>query len=178
MRRRTKSNRRSVWVDAAPPLCRAACARSARGHSPPIERMPLRLATIMRGHRTFRPRFFSLERRCCNLSYPPGAGCPASRVGNLQKDCPKTDMRVSRDDNNHPSCAHPSSADVFKADKICWTPHKITVWQPCVLPIPAYGTKNPSSNQKADTLQPFFQFGKGAEVFGEKRSKGSTRRMI
>lgn len=89
MRRRTKSNRRSVWVDAAPPLCRAACARGARGHSPPIERMPLRLATIMRGHRTFRPRFFSLERRCCNLSYPPGAGCPASRVGNLQKDCSK-----------------------------------------------------------------------------------------
>lgn len=124
------------------------------------------------------PAVFSLERRCCSLSYPPGAGCPASRVGNLQKDCPKTDMRVSRDDNNHPSCAHPSSADVFKADKICWTPHKITVWQPCVLPIPAYGTKNPSSNQKADTLQPFFQFGKGAEVFGEKRSKGSTRRMI
>lgn len=58
MRRRTKSNRRSVWVDAAPPLCRAACARSARGHSPPIERMPLRLAPIMRGHRTFRPRLF------------------------------------------------------------------------------------------------------------------------
>lgn len=109
---------------------------------------------------------------------PAWSGMPGLARRKFTKRLFETDMRVSRDDNNHPSCAHPSSADVFKADKICWTPHKITVWQPCVLPIPAYGTKNPSSNQKADTLQPFFQFGKGAEVFGEKRSKGSTRRMI
>lgn len=160
---------------------RPCAARLVRGRQAAIRRDRPRALSHRDGYARptdISPAAFSLERRCCSLSYPPGAGCPASRVGNLQKDCPKTDARVSRDDNNHPSCAHPSSADVFKADKICWTPHKITVWQPCVLPIPAYGTKNPSSNQKADTLQPFFQFGKGAEVFGEKRSKGSTRRMI